>query len=182
MKLDAALGQQIQKNDTVGSGRMLRVGHTPRLSIGNSLFRGIIKLVLCVSLLVITGCSQYYLSVSQQWLDVDYLASSHVATPDPRQLDPPLGQMLVLSWRLPEAVFVSNPRLILDLILWDYTTTEVSFPIERRMDFTTYRLVNQDYDQSGGILTYKARILTDEGILFREWKHQLWTPLILITD
>jgi hypothetical protein len=152
-------------------------------SIRISLFRGIIKPLFALGFVVmLTGCRQYYLSVSQQWLDAQYLASTHVATPDPRQLSPPVGQMLVINWRLPEAIFASKPRVVLDLILWDYTTREVSFPIEQRMDFTTYRLVDQDYEKSGGILTYKARIVTGEGELFREWKHQLWTPLITIKD
>ncbi len=109
-----------------------------------------------------------------------YLASTHVATPDPRQDHPPIGQMLILDWRVPKEILKKKPEVVLDLILWDYTTRQVRIPIKRQMDFTTYKLFNEDYEKTGGILTYKAQIVTQDGKIFREWKHQLWVNLITI--
>jgi hypothetical protein len=43
-------------------------------------------------------------------------------------------------------------------------------------------LLNEEYEKSGGILTYKAQILTQEGEVFREWRHQLWVNLIQVSD
>jgi hypothetical protein len=131
-------------------------------------------------LLVCGGCRQYYLSICQEWVDVRYLASSHVLTPDPRQDHPPIGQMLILDWRVPKDIFNRRPEVVLDLILWDYTTRQVKIPIKRRMDFATYRLFNEEYERTGGILTYKAQIVTEDGKIYREWKHQLWVNLITI--
>lgn len=93
-----------------------------------------------------------------------------------------MGQMLILDWRVPSDVFKKNPKVVLDLVLWDYTSREIQIPIKRRMDFMTYRLLNEDYEKSGGILTYKAKIVTEDGEVFREWKHQLWVNLITVTD
>lgn len=109
-----------------------------------------------------------------------YLASFHVGTPDPRQDHPPVGQMLILDWRIPKEILKRKPEIILDLILWDYTTRQIRIPIKQRMDFATYRLLNEEYEKSGGILTYKAQIVTEDGYIFREWKHQLWVNLIVI--
>lgn len=129
------------------------------------------------------GCMKpYYLSVCQKWIDPNYLASSQVSTPDPRQAHPPLGQMLILNWRLPSEVFEQQPEVVIDLILWDYTTRQVRLPIHHPMDFATYRLVNDDYEKSGGILTYKAQVVTSKGESLYEWKHQLYVDLIVITD
>jgi hypothetical protein len=133
-------------------------------------------------LLLLTGCQQYYLSVAQQWVDAQYLASSSVATPDPRQEDPPVGQMLVVNWRVPDEIFLQKPHIELDLILWDYSTRHVTIPLKHRMDYTSWRLVDEEYHRTGGILTYKARLITEEGEVFREWKHQLWTELIVIEE
>lgn len=130
--------------------------------------------------LFLAGCSQYYLSINQQWIDVRYLASTHAKTPDPRQDHPSIGQMLVLDWRVPKATLKQKPQLVLDLILWDYTTRTVRFPVEKRMDYVTYKLLDEEYEKSGGILTYKAAIVTESGEIFREWKHQLWVNLITI--
>ena len=107
-----------------------------------------------------------------------YLASSHVKTPDPRQDNPPIGQKLIVDWRVPNEIFKKKPEVVLHLILWDYTTRTVRIPIKRRMDYATYKLFNEDYEKTGGILTYKAEIVTADGQVFREWKHQLWVNLI----
>lgn len=140
-----------------------------------------VLLIFCVALLLsLGGCSQYYLSIAQQWIDVRYLASMHAKTPDPRQDHPPLGQMLVLDWRVPSEILKKKPQVVLDLIFWDYTTKTVLIPIKKRFDYTTFKLLNEDYDKTGGILTYKAKIVTEEGEVFREWKHQLWVNLITL--
>ena len=137
-------------------------------------------IILLLALCALTGCSQYYLTVSQQWVDARYLASTHAKTPDPRQDHPPLGQMLVLDWRVPKEILKKKPVLVLDLILWDYTTRQIRIEVDKRMDYATYRLLDEEYEKSGGILTYKAAIVLQDGTLYREWKHQLWVNLIKV--
>lgn len=136
-------------------------------------------LLLC---LLSAGCSKYYLTVDQQWVDGNYLASTHARTPDPRQSNPPLGQMLVFDWWVPNKIFKQKPYILVDLIFWDYTTKQVRIPIEKRLSYATYKLLNEEYAKTGGILTYKAEIVTEEGAIYREWKHQLWVKLITIDD
>lgn len=107
------------------------------------------RFLLFLPLSLVFGCNQYYLSVNQQWVDASYLASTHVSTPDPRQANPPLGQMLIVDWRLPKEVFSRHPEVVLDLILWDYTTRQIKIPIHHRLDFATFRLLNEEYEKSG---------------------------------
>lgn len=133
--------------------------------------------------LSLASCAKpYYLSVCQRWVDPTYLASFHVSSPDPRTAHPPLGQMLILNWRVPEEVFAEKPEVVLDVILWDYTTRQVRFPMTHRMDVATFRLLGEDYDKTGGILTYKAKVVTEKGESLYEWKHQLYVDLITVTD
>ncbi len=139
-------------------------------------------LLLPILMFFLPGCRQYYLSVCQEWIDIRYLASSHVSTPDPRQEHPPVGQKLILDWRVPKEILNEKPEVVLNLILWDYTTRQVRIPIKRRMDFSTYWLLDEEYQKTGGILTYKATIETQNGKIFREWKHQLWVNLITINQ
>jgi len=143
-------------------------------------FRPLFLLLIPCALLILPGCRQYYLSVCQEWVDVRYLASTHMKTPDPRQEHPPIGQMLILDWRVPKEVLKKKPEVVLDLILWDYSTRQIRIPVTRRMNFATYRLFDEEYEKTGGILTYKAEILTEDGAVFREWKHQLWVNLITV--
>lgn len=139
-------------------------------------------LPLTILVFFLPGCRQYYLSICQEWVDVRYLASNRVSTPDPRLEHPPIGQMLILDWRIPKEIFKKKPEIVLNLILWDYTTRQIKIRIKRRMDFATYRLLNEEYEKTGGILTYKAEIVTEDGEVFREWKHQLWVNLITINQ
>ena len=138
--------------------------------------------IVALSLFLLSGCRQYYLSLCQEWVDVRYLASSHVGTPDPRQAHPPIGQKLIINWRVPDEIFKKKPEVILHLILWDYTTRTIQIPITRKMDYSTYKLFNEEYEKSGGILTYKAEIVTEDGQIFREWKHQLFVNLITVNQ
>lgn len=131
-----------------------------------------------LALLLLSSCQKYYVSVSQQWVDARYLASTHVHTPDPRQDDPPVGQMLVMNWRIPKAILEKNPHIALHVIYWDYTEQVIEFPLNERMGWVTYRLFNKEYREKGGILTYKAELLTQEGEVFCDWRHQLWINLI----
>lgn len=129
-----------------------------------------------------SSCGKYYLSVQQQWVDISYLASAQANTPDPRKEHPPLGQMLIIDWRVPKYILRQDPRVLIDLIYWDYTTKTVCIPIKGRMDYTTYKLFNEEYEKTGGILTYKARIVTQGDKIFKESRHQLWVNLINIEE
>jgi len=129
-----------------------------------------------------SGCSKFYLSVQQQWMDINYLASVQANTPDPRKAKPPLGQRLIIDWYIPRHILKQNPQIVLDLIFWDYTTRKVTIPIKRQLNYVTYDLLNEEYEKTDGILTYKAQIVAEDGTVFRESKHQLWVNLITIEE
>lgn len=133
---------------------------------------------LFLLILLLTGCGKYNLAVQQQWIDVNYLASTQVNTPDPLRENPPVGQMLIIDWKIPRKMLKDKPQLLLDLIFWDYTTQTIRIPITYPMNYTTYELLSDDYEKTGGILTYKASIVNQEGTVYRECKHQLWVNLI----
>lgn len=133
-------------------------------------------------LCLLSGCQKYYVSVNQQWIDARYLASTHVHTPDPRQANPPVGQMLVIDWRIPQKILDQYPYIQLHVIYWNYTEQTLRFPVRERMGWITYKLLNAEYDTTGGILTYRAELFTGKGEIFRDWKHQLWVNLIQIEE
>src|ERR1700730_7518806 len=97
-------------------------------------------------LALLTGCGKYYLSVQQQWIDVNYLASTQVNTPDPLRENPPVGQMLIIDWKVPKKMLNDKPQVLLDLIFWDYTTQTIQIPITHSMNYTTYELLNDEYE------------------------------------
>jgi hypothetical protein len=129
-----------------------------------------------------TSCSKYYVSVSRKKVDARDLASTHVGTPDPRQAHPPCGQMLIIDWRLPQHIVKAHPYIALDLIYWNNTEKSVFFPIRTPIGYATYSLLDERFDETGGILTYRAQVVGDDGRVYKEWRHQLWVNLIQIND
>ena len=136
------------------------------------------KAYILLLLSLLSGCDKYYLSVCQQKVDSTYLASSHVGTPDPRQKNPPIGQMLIIDWKVPRKILEEKPSILLKVIYWDYSASTFTYPIEQQMGYKTYSLLNRDFEEKKGILTYKAEIITDGQTVYKEWVHQLWVQLI----
>lgn len=138
------------------------------------------KTVVILLTLVLSSCDRYYVSVMQQKINVNYLASTHVGTPDPRQLTPPFGQELIIDWQVPQDLLKKNPVCVLHVMYRDYTTEEFFYDIRYKIGYWKYALLNEEFERRKGILTYRAEIVTDGGEVYKEWKHQLWVNLIAL--
>lgn len=138
--------------------------------------------VLLLFPLLLVGCRRYDFSVSQQIINRDYLASTHVCTPDPRQACPPCGRRLIMSWHIPRDILNRCPQIELDIIYWDYSEGHFSYPITEQKGYVLYSLLNEEYHEKKGLLSYKARIITADGYVYRTWKQQLWVDLIHIDE
>jgi hypothetical protein len=114
----------------------------------------------------------------QQKVDASYLASSQVGTPDPRQAHPPKGEQLIISWKLPQKMMKKKPFCSLHVIYWDYTEETFYHDIDYKTGYWKYTLLGEKFLERKGILTYRIEILTEDGEVYREWKHQLWVNLI----
>ncbi len=136
------------------------------------------SLVFCL----LVGCSRYHVDVHQQKINASYLASSYVGSPDPRQEHPPLGEMLVIDWLLPQDLLEEHPSVMLHVIYWNNTEKSYNWPIKRRKGYLTLAVLDEEYEQTGGFLTYRAEIITQNGQVFRDWKHQLWVNLIKVEE
>ena len=115
--------------------------------------------------------------MQQEWIDLSYLASSHIRTPDPRQEDPPIGQRLLVSWDFPRSIFEKRLQLSLTVRFWDDTQETFQQPIERRRDYATF-FFHQEEGRDRRILTYRVQAISENGEKVGEWEHQFWTKLI----
>lgn len=135
---------------------------------------------LCVLLLCLCGCEKYYLSVKREAVDRNSLASTFVKSPDPRQKNPPYGQELTMEWRLPKEALEQDPVLVLSILYKNHTEETLCYPVERRRGLVTYSVLNEKYQETQGLLTYKAEIIGKDKTVLKEWKQQLWTDLIVL--
>lgn len=133
-------------------------------------------------LLILTGCDKYYLSLRQVPVNAQYLASTHVGTPDPRQAHSPKGQKIVLQWAVPPELLQKKPQIIFHAIYKDHTEKTIVYPIDSRLGYEVYSLLDEEFEKTGGLLTYCADIMTEDKQVYRQWKHQLWVNLITLDE
>lgn len=129
-----------------------------------------------------TGCEKYYLSLTDQKINVNSLASTHANTPDKRQHSPPIGEMIVMDWRVPKEILDKKPIIDLYVIYGNYTEQRFEYPISKRMGYKTCKVLNDDFVSSKGVITYRADLRLNDGQIYRSWDHQLWVNLITIDD
>lgn len=95
---------------------------------------------------------------------------------------PPHGQKIVLQWAVPPDLLEQNPQIVFHVIYRNHTEKTFVYPIESRLGYEVYSLLNHDFDETGGIMTYAAEITTQDEEVYREWKHQLWVNLITLDE
>ncbi len=137
-----------------------------------------ITLIVLLLLISLTGCSTNRLVVQTQYFSHENLASFYVGTPDPLQNDPPVGQSLLIFWRL-GSDYSDDKEITIKYTIRFRNKNEVqdSFKITRPRGYYTYSSYNDDYFKNGGILTYKVDLLID-GVVVEEWRQHLWKELI----
>lgn len=138
------------------------------------------KVILLIFLFLFSGCYKRHLYVQQEWVDANFLASSKVHTPDPRQDHPPRGQRLIIAWDFPKSVFEKGLTMVATVRLWDNTQQVFRHPLIRKRDITALFFSNAVVDIDRRILTYKVQVFAADGQEVEKWDHQLWTELIEI--
>lgn len=131
-----------------------------------------------IILTIISSCQLHPLTVQTQYLSHENLASYHVGTPDPQLDHPSIGQRLFVQWSLTSAEMENQPLFLqLSVRFRNHQDEKLKILIEKKSGYYLYDLTNQDYCETGGILTYMAEIRS-ENCLIASWKHPLWVPLI----
>lgn len=136
-----------------------------------------IWLILC-SLFLLNSCTCHRLSVQTDYISRENLASYYVDTPDPLLNNPPIGQRLIISWSLPKE-YLTYSDLHLNLIVRFHNREQQiqDIPIPDMRGTYLYEILNKQFCQTGGILTYKVTLMGN-GCSLEEWRHPLWAHLI----
>lgn len=132
--------------------------------------------VFAIILTLFTSCYKDHLYVQQEWVDRNFLASSHVGTPDPRQDDPPEGQRLLIAWRFPPVILDRQLKMILTVRFWDNSEEVLIRPIKETKGYAAYNFFDER------ILTYRIQVVDGENEIVETWEHHFWTKRVLIDD
>lgn len=126
------------------------------------------------------GCNfSKHISVFNEPIDQNRLASVHVNAPDPLHEINPHGQRLHVSWKIPK---IYEGHSLHGMLKIRYNTPEqmdIPFEIHSLKGSMTYELINEDYFSKKGIGAYQIQIFSDE-IAIDTYQHSMWADLILI--
>ena len=137
-----------------------------------------ILLIYCFCL----GCSNPRLVVQTEYLTRESRASYYVQSPDPLLEHPPIGQRLILNWFVPKKYLDQEDlQLVLTLRFRNREEIKVGQPITKECGIFIYDLINERFCTRKGILTYKVDLQSQDGVI-AEWRHQLWTELIIFDE
>lgn len=133
------------------------------------------KFLSCI--LLLSACSSAPLSIQTTYLTPEYLASYVVETPDVRLECPFLGHQLNLTWNLNECYPLSSTKIELTIRFRNRTEENIIISLNKKSGDYVYRIMNDEFIETGGILTYKADIKVCDEVVHTLY-HQLWVDLI----
>lgn len=149
------------------------------------------KILLFLPLMLLASCSQVafpcicgcngskYISVLNEPINQERLASVHVNAPDPLHEINPHGQRLYINWRLPAKY---KEKELKGILYVHYNVSEqatIPFKIDHTRGMMVYEITNEEYFKKQGILSYKVQIFS-EGQEVDVFQHALWTELITL--
>lgn len=138
------------------------------------------KLISTLILALLCSSCGKQLTVQTQYLTRHSLASYHVNTPDPKLDNPDVGQQLIIQWNLNTDVRNFNELyILLKMRFRNHEELTQRIDLKRAGGIYIYSIINEDYFEKRGIQTYKAELIGD-GQVLEEWRHQLWSELILL--
>ncbi len=128
---------------------------------------------------LLSACCSGRVCIRQEVITKDSLASVQMHTPDPRHEENPLGQRLIVKWRFPKNAIKDRKDVqgLLKIRYYNFEQQNIYFPITGSWGFYVYDLLNEEYFEKEGILTYKVEVICEEEVI-EEWTHQLWAELI----
>lgn len=138
------------------------------------------RCLLILMLGILTSCTNSRLAVYTDYISSENLASFYIGTPDPRLNNPTIGQRLIVVWTLQKKhLCYEDLHLKIHVRFRNKKETVINYPITKPKGTYVYSLLNDDYIAADGILTYKVELIGG-GCILDEWRHQIWTNLILI--
>lgn len=129
-----------------------------------------------------SGCQKNFVTVVQEKIHRNLLASSFVDSPDPMQHNPPHGKKLYISWNIQGAYNFEECRLRISMIFRNHETRTVELAIPRKRGTIVYSLLDQEYYETRGLLAYKVEILTKNEEILALWRHQMWVNIVQLRE
>jgi hypothetical protein len=107
------------------------------------------------------------------------LPSVYIDSPDPMKANPTQGQVLDVSYSIKALEKKKMPYLLLLKVIYKNLEEEtLSYTVFNEKGGFEFSVLDEKFLATGGVLTYKAELMTFDGDPIAEYKHKLWFDLI----
>jgi len=138
--------------------------------------------IFSLSLFFLVSCSNSKLTVYNQTLNQQFLASFHAKTPDPRNTENFIGQRLVVRTSVSEKQMKKHHFLAKVHIQYGNRSQKtIEFILQKGSNDFIIALMNEEFKRLKGMTTYKVELFKD-GQLDDQFEHQLWSKIIDLDD
>ena len=129
--------------------------------------------------LALVGCSKATIQVDRYVVLPSDMPSVYIDSPDPKKENPSFGQVLNVRYRIKKLDNNSWPYMVLLKVIYKNLEEEsFSYSIGHLEGSFEFLVLDEKYENTGGILTYKAEIFSFDGEEIAQFKHKLWFDLI----
>lgn len=129
-----------------------------------------------------SGCQRSFVTVVQEKMHRSLLASSFVDSPDPMQYNSPRGKKLYISWNIDADRSFEDCLIRISMIFRNRNVKTLDVPIPRKRGTIVYSLLDQEYYEIQGLLTYKVEIVAKNEEILAVWTHQMWVDIIKLKN
>jgi len=107
------------------------------------------------------------------------LPSYYIESPDPALQNPLIGQILVCRYQIRAFDPKSVPYLLMLRVIYKNLDEEThSVALYSSNGAIEFKILGEKYEATGGALTYRADLLTEDGAVVADFKHRLWFEII----
>ncbi len=129
--------------------------------------------------LILVGCTTSHVTVNRYPVLPQDLPSAYIESPDPMLKNPLIGQVLDVRYRVKHLEKEKIPYLLILKVIYKNLEEEtISHAVFNEKGSFEFSCVNDTYESTGGILTYRADLTTFDGEVIAAFKHKLWFELI----
>jgi len=127
----------------------------------------------------ICSCSSSRVVVDRYPVLKEDLPSYYIESPDPALQNPLIGQILVCRYQIRAFDPKSVPYLLMLRVIYKNLDEEThSVALYSSNGAIEFKILGEKYEATGGALTYRADLMTEDGAVVADFKHRLWFEII----
>ncbi len=137
---------------------------------------------LFILALLCSACSKYPIHAIRIPVNKSSLASEFTKTKDFREMDPIIGEQLLVLYSLHASQHKRARTLQIELIYKDLSYEKITYNVSEGRGTQSFFLLGEKFKETKGILTYKISFNTADDQELCSWSQKMWFERLKLKD